>query len=205
MIDTNSVDTNSRFIGSLDSKKGTYLRVLGFRDLYQRLGSWVNNVQHFHHCRTVVRDGRGTSFAIDQFVHTTGTQSGSHHIYDSLACVDVRNQLGNTLRCVSALTEQDDARLLQSGGRYRQSKYKLLVRTLFSVFLTSNAESYHLCDVQAQHSSCLMYLRCEWRVLEGETDGKLGSKVTWTLGSENQNFSVKSHSFTLQKLRQSGY
>lgn len=92
--------------------QSTYLGVLGFGDLNERLSRRVDNIEHLHHRRAVIRDGHRGTLSIDQLVHTARTQSRANYIDDSLARIDVANELGDTLRGISALAEQNDARLL---------------------------------------------------------------------------------------------
>jgi hypothetical protein len=87
----------------------------------------VNDIKHLHDSGTVIRDGDRVSLAVDELVHATRAKSGADDIDYSLAGVDVADELGDTLRRICTLTEQDDTRLLQSGKQWGRDEAKQVV------------------------------------------------------------------------------
>lgn len=66
------------------------LLILRLGDLHERLSSRMNNIEQFHNSGTVVRDG-GSATAPDKLIHSTGTQSGSNSVHNSMAGINIRN------------------------------------------------------------------------------------------------------------------
>lgn len=70
----------------------TDLVILRLGNVDEGLGSGVHNIEERNQSGTVVGDG-DASAVMDEFVHTTGSESSLNDIDDSLASVDVRDDL----------------------------------------------------------------------------------------------------------------
>ena len=91
-------------------------------DVDEGLGCWVYDIEELHDGGAVVGDG-GVSPIEHKLVHAAGSKSGSHGVSDSLACVDIADDLRLSLRGISALLEKDDLRL--EGGVHGYSRPRM--------------------------------------------------------------------------------
>ena len=66
------------------------LGVLRHRDLHERHGGRVHDLQQLHEGRAVVGDRDGALVVVDELVHAARAERGAHDVDDRLARVDVR-------------------------------------------------------------------------------------------------------------------
>lgn len=93
-----------------------HLCVLRPGNVNQQLGSWVDNVQQSHDGGAIIGDC-DCSLCVDELVHAPWPKRRADSLYNSLAGVDVANQLPLALASVGALTQQNDLGALQRGRR----------------------------------------------------------------------------------------
>jgi len=80
------------------------------RDINKCLRGGVHDVQQTHNSGTIVRNC-GSLSIVHKLVHASGAQGGLDSFSNSLAGIDIRNNLSLSLTRVSALPEQDNLRL----------------------------------------------------------------------------------------------
>lgn len=94
--------------------------ILRQRNVDERLGRRVDNIQEVHNRRTIVRDGRLVP-RVDELVHAAWSERRAHGLHHGLARIDVTDQLRFPLARVRALLEQNDLRLLHSSDTQKHT------------------------------------------------------------------------------------
>jgi hypothetical protein len=92
--------------------------VLRERDVHERLGCRVHDVEKVHDRGAVVRNRRLVA-RVDELVHAARPERRAHGLHHGLARVNVADQLRFALACVRALLEQNNLRLLLASSTNR--------------------------------------------------------------------------------------
>lgn len=89
-----------------------YLGILRLGYIHKDLSSRMNNIEELHNGSAIIGNGDTALIIVNELVHTSRSQSGTHHIGDCCAGIDVAQQLRLTLGSIRSLFQQYDLRLL---------------------------------------------------------------------------------------------